>query len=425
MRRREGRADSPLVLIKGALILDPGGSPDGPVDVLVGEGKVLAVEKGLSVPGADVLDAHDKLLMPGLIDLHVHLRDLGEAHKETVLTGTGAAALGGFTTVVNMPNTRPPLDSPEALEAWKAKARQEALVRVKTMVCLTVGRRGLELSPLETLGADPWVVGATDDGNPLPGGRLLREALEVSRRTGLLIASHPEDSPEREPLGPTPYVNEPYYVERDLRVLEEVGGRLHLQHLSMKESIPFVRRAKGRGLRVTCEVTPHHLCLFDQGERDPNFKVNPPLRGKEDVEALREALVEGLIDVIATDHAPHASEEKERGWADAPFGISGLETALSLLWTELVMAGYIDPLHLVTLTSWNPARILGLPPPRISPGSRADLCLFDPHLRWKVVPRAFFSKGKNTPLAGRELQGKVWATICGGRVVVRDGRLVP
>lgn len=414
-----------MVLIKGVKVLDPLESPEGPVDVLIGKGMILGLGRGIEERQAEVLDGEGKLLLPGLIDLHTHLRDLEEAHKETIYTGTGAAALGGFTMVINMPNTAPPLDSQQPLRQWKARAKRAALVGVRTMVCLTKGRRGKELSPLEGLSRDPWVVGATDDGDPFPSGRLLKEAMEFSRRTGFLLASHPEDSPDREPLGPKPFWNEPLYVERDLHALEESGGRLHLQHLSMKDSLLLVRKAKEKGLRVTCEVTPHHLCLYDQGIRDPSFKVNPPLRTREDVEALRQGLVEGVIDAIATDHAPHSQGDKARDWELASFGISGLETALSLIWTELVKEGYLRPLDVVRLMVANPAQILGLPLPRICPGAPADLILFDPHWRWKVESQALFSKGKNTPFIGRELLGKVLATFYRGRAVVWEGRLVP
>ncbi len=415
-----------LILIKGPRVIDPLMGIDRELDLLLEGIRIREIGKGLWRAGAQVVEARGKMLFPGFVDLHVHLRDFEESHKETIFTGSRAAALGGFTAIVNMPNTLPPLDSPEVLLRWKERVREGAAIRVFTMVCLSRGRGGEELSPLKELFDDPLVVGATDDGNPIRSEALMRQALEISQRTGMLIADHPEDSPDfGSPLGPRNFWSEPFYVERDLMLLQETGGRLHLQHISMEESLKFIRQAKKKGIGVTCEVTPHHLILHDGQGLGPNAKVNPPLRSKKDVEALREALREGIIDVIATDHAPHSPEEKARGWEEAPFGISGIEVALPLIYTELVTRGLLELGELVRLMSQNPARIIEIDIPRIQEGARANLVIFDPEIQWVLKPDALFSKGKNTPFSGKRLMGKVWATFVEGRAAVLGGDLIP
>ncbi|RLA85158.1 MAG: dihydroorotase [Deltaproteobacteria bacterium] len=415
--------ESDLILIKGPRVVDPLLGIDRELDVLLDGARIREIGKGLWRAGARVVEARGKMLFPGLVDLHAHLRDLGESHKETIFTGSRAAALGGFTTVVNMPNTLPPLDSPEVLLKWKEKVRKDAAVRVFTMVCISKGRRGEQLSPLEEMSRDPLVVGATDDGNPVRSEGLMRRALEISQRTGILIADHPEDGPGQKPLGSRDFWSEPLYVERDLMLLRETGGRLHLQHISMEESLKLIRQAKEKGLGVTCETTPHHLILFDGQGLGPNAKVNPPLRNRRDVEALREALKEGIIDAIATDHAPHSPEEKARGWEEAPFGISGIEVALPLVYAELVTRDLLRLEEMVKLMSQSPARIMGIDPPRIQEGARADFVIFDPEIQWVLKPQSLFSKGKNTPFSGKCLTGKVWATFVEGRAIVLEGYL--
>lgn len=415
--------ESDPILIKGPRVVDPLLGIDRELDVLLDGARIREIGKGLWRAGARVVEARGKMLFPGLVDLHAHLRDLGESHKETIFTGSRAAALGGFTTVVNMPNTLPPLDSPEVLLKWKEKVIKDAAVRVFTMVCISKGRRGEQLSPLEEMSRDPLVVGATDDGNPVRSEALMRRALEISKRTGILIADHPEDGPGQKPLGSRDFWSEPLYVERDLMLLRETGGRLHLQHISMEESLKLIRRAKEKGLEVTCEATPHHLILFDGKELGPNAKVNPPLRNRRDVEALREALKEGIVDAIATDHAPHSPEEKARGWQEAPFGISGIEVALPLIYGELVTRDLLRLEEMVKLMSQNPARIMGIDPPRIREGARADFVIFDPQIQWELKPQSLFSKGKNTPFLEKRLRGKVWATFVEGRAIVLEGHL--
>jgi dihydroorotase len=413
-----------VLLIKKAKLFDPLMEKEEVCDLLIEKGRIKGLGKGIEESSALVIEGEGKWVFPGLVDLHVHLRDLGESHKETIFTGSGAGALGGFTLLVNMPNTLPPLDSWDSLRLWKERVKREALVEVRTMVCLSKGRRGRELSPLDELCSDPYVVGITDDGNPFLSEPLLEKALEFSERKGVIVASHPEDGPQVGAFGKVTFSHEPLYVERDLKVLEKRGGRLHLQHISMAESLPLIRKAKEKGLRVSCEVTPHHL-LLSQGEiADGRSKVNPPLRSKRDCEALKEALREGLIDVIATDHAPHAPWEKEGEWEQIPFGISGLETALSLIYTEFVLTGLLSPFEMLRKMSLNPMRILGLSLPTVREGEEANLVIFDPHEEWVVDEKLFFSCAKKSPFNGRKLKGRVWGTIVKGKLIVKDRRLL-
>lgn len=412
-------------LIKGARVIDPSQGIDAPLDILIEQGILRRMARGIKAPRAFFIDATDKVVFPGLVDMHVHLRDLGEAHKETVATGTRAAAKGGVTAVVNEPNTLPPLDSLEAVGRWEHLLRRDAVVRVWTKVCITRTRKGKALAPLEELSRHPLVVAATDDGNPVPSDDVMAEAAKLSARIGLLLTPHCEDGPGLPPRGPRAFWNEPYYVERELRLAERFGTRIHICHVSMADSIELIRRAKGRGVRVTCEATPHHLVL-DQGMEaiGPDAKVNPPLRTRRDVEALQQALKEGVVDVIASDHAPHSPEEKARGWQEAPFGVIGLETSLGVIYTELVLKGVINLEEMVRLMSFTPARILGLPVGALKVGREADLVIFDPEALWKVDPATFASKGRNTPFKGWELKGRVLATFVRGKPVVLGGELL-
>lgn len=414
-----------IYLIRGARVLDPGQGLDAALDLLIEGGVIKAMERGIKAPEALPLDAQGKVVLPGLVDVHVHLRDMGEAHKETVSSGTRAAARGGFTAVVNEPNTLPPLDSLQVLQRWKGIARRDAVVRVWTKVCITLSRKGEVLAPLEELGEDPMVVAATDDGNPVPSDALMAKAMELAARTGLLLTPHCEDAPGVPPRGHRPFWSEPLYVERELWLAERSGARVHISHVSLADSVELVRKAKERKVQVTCEATPHHLSL-DQGAEalGADAKVNPPLRTKRDVEALKEALREGVIDVIASDHAPHTPEEKGRGWEEAPFGAVGLETSLGVIYTELVLQGVISLGGMVRVMSLEPARIFGLPLKGLRVGQEADLVVFDPEATWKVDPRAFVSKGRNTPFRSRELRGRVLATFVRGRPVVLNGELL-
>lgn len=362
-----------------------------------------------------LIDADGKYVLPGLLDMHVHLRDLGESHKETIFTGTLSGLRGGYTLLVNMPNTVPPLDNLEVLRSWIEKAKRDAFVELRTMVCLTEGRKGEKLAPLDVLSREPFVVGATDDGDPVLKDGIMEEALKVSESLGLLLAPHCEDGSRRWVGQTRSFTNEPYYVERDLRLMKKVGGRIHFQHISMKESLSLIYKAKKEGFKVTLEVTPHHLLL---SERDlgkvPEAKVTPPLRSPEDVHALQEALAQGIVDVISTDHAPHTEAEKQKDWEEMPSGVVGLEVALAVLYSRLVLQGVIDLRTLMRLMAFNPARILGLKRGSLEVGAWADLVVFNPDVDWEVDPKAFFSKGRHTPFKGWKVKGKVeWVFVKG------------
>jgi len=401
------------ILIKNARLIDPRGEFFS--DLLVEGSRIGGIDEGISCSVPLCIDAEGKCVLPGLLDLHVHLRDLGESYKETIFTGTLSGLKGGYTLIVNMPNTVPPLDNLEVLGDWVEKAKKDALVGVKTMVCLTEGRQGERLAPLEVLAKQPFVVGATDDGDPVLRDSVMEEALRVSEGIGLLLAPHCEDGSNRWMGQLRSFSNEPYYVERDLKLMRKVGGRVHFQHISMKESLRLIHKAKKEGLKVSFEVTPHHLLV---SERDlgkvPEAKVNPPLRSPEDVHALQEALAQGLVDVISTDHAPHADFEKQKAWEEMPSGVVGLEVALPVLYSRLVLEKVIGFDTLVRLMCFNPARVLGLKKGYLRVGAMADLVIFNPYVDWEVDPQRFSTKGRYTPFKGWKVKGKVeWVFVKG------------
>jgi len=423
------------VLLRGGRVVDATGSRDA--DVLVRDGLVVAVAAGIEPPsGAQVLDAGGCVVAPGLVDLHAHLRQPGREEAETVETGARAAALGGYTAVVAMPNTEPPLDCASAVrEVLGLGAGSACDVRVAGAI--TKGRAGRELAPLAEM-ADLGVRLFTDDGAGVQDGRLMRRALEYASALGVTLAQHCED----EALAAGGHMNEGEWSSRlgipgmpveaeELMVLRDValarltaglGSRLHLLHLSTAGSVDIVRRAKAAGLAVTAEAAPHHFTLTDASVAgyDPVFKVNPPLRSSPDVDAVKAGLADGTLDAIATDHAPHAQEEKERPFDEAPPGMLGLETALALSLTELDL-----PLEAVlALLSWRPARIARLDADHGGPvaeGRPANLCVVDLAASWVVDPAATASRSRNTPYAGRKLTGRARHTVLRGEPVVIDG----
>ena len=437
-------------LIKAGRVIDPGQGMDSIADVLLEGGHVKAVASRIDPPeGCAVIEAGGLIVAPGFIDLHCHLREPGYEDKETIATGTRAAARGGFTTVCAMPNTNPAVDSAAVVEFVLRKARQEGAVRVLPIGCITKGSRGRELAQMGEL-AEAGVVGFSDDGNPLADANLMRQALSYSAAFGLPIINHCEQ-PElfeggsmsegwvanRLGLPGIPNAAEEIMVARDLKLTELTRGRYHVAHLSTAASLGLVLDAKGRGLQVSCEVTPHHLTLGDdavlslggpdgaQGPFGPltpaaydtRAKVNPPLRGRDDVEAMIEGLASGTIDFVATDHAPHNAVDKMCTFEDAAFGISVLETAFGSL-MSLVHAGSLPLPLLIEKLTLAPARFLDradLGTLRV--GSAADIVILDPNADWVVDAAQFASKGKNTPLDGHTLKGKVTATIYAGEVV--------
>jgi len=426
------------LLIRGGRVVDPLLDLDDYIDILIEEGLISRIAPHIEKEGASLLDAQGKVVAPGLIDMHCHLRDFNEAHKETIATGTRAAALGGFTTVVCEPNTDPPMDNAETLRKWIRLAKREGCVNLYTKVCITQGRRGEQLTHLKALARKPWVVAATDDGSPVVKDEVMERAFVRAREHELLLTPHCEESgatikafQQANPLIPLPeeialYKREPLYVARDLRLAEKADWRVHICHVSMAESLALIKKARARWVPVTCEATPHHLTLTekDAAKCGPDAKVNPPLRQKEDVEALRQGLKDGTIDVIASDHAPHTPEEKARGWEAAPMGAIGLETALGVVLTMLVHTGIITLSAAIERMSSNPARILGLPGGSLEVGKPADITIIDLEERWVVDPHAFASKARNTPFAGWRLRGKAYATIVKGEVVMKAGQLL-
>ncbi|HHW41508.1 MAG TPA: dihydroorotase [Syntrophomonadaceae bacterium] len=424
------------LLLKGGLVVDLDRNSIKKADVLLEDGKIAAIQPGLKAPGAQTIPVEGCYICPGFIDMHCHLREPGEEMKETILTGTRAAARGGFTAVVAMGNTRPPADSRAVIEFVKRQA-ETAPVPVYPVGCATKERKGLELAEIGDL-VEAGIVALSDDGNPVMNSEVLRRVMEYSSMFDLLIISHCEDTHLSAGgvmhegyistllgLRGIPRAAEEIHVARDIILAEMTGARLHIAHVSSAGSVPLIREAKQRGVRVTAEVTPHHLCLTDEAviTFDTNTKVNPPLRTPEDVEALCDGLQDGTIDVIATDHAPHAPEEKDVEYNFAPFGISGLETAVPLMWDRLVAKGILTPVQLVQKMAGNPAKILGLPERAVKVGNAADLTVIDPQLKQTVRVESFVSKGKNSPFNGWELLGWPVLTIVGGRVVMSEGKL--
>jgi len=427
---------APVLFSRGRLI-DPRNGIDGVRDVLVQEGRVARVsEAPLQVPGAQVVDAQGRWVVPGFIDLHVHLREPGEEGKETVLTGCRSAVAGGFTAVVAMPNTKIVNDSVMVTELVRARARDARLCHVYPAGAITKGLKGEELSEIGELIAAGCVC-VTDDGRPVMNASLMRRALQYATLFDVPVMVHEEDltlsgkgamteGPTATRLGllPIPASAEIAMVARDLVLLEETGGRLHIAHVSCEGSVRLVREAKKRGLRVTAEVTPHHFTLDDTavGQYDTHAKMNPPLRLRRDVEALREAMVDGTVDAIATDHAPHGVLDKQVEFEKGINGIIGLETALGLTLT-LVHEGVLSAHRAVELLTHGPAKAFGLPGGNLAPGAPADVALIDPNVEWAVDAERFFSKSRNTPFQGRRLKGRVTQTWVSGRLVFDNGQI--
>jgi dihydroorotase len=420
------------VLLKGGRVIDPSQGIDETLDVLLAEGEVVRVAADLDVPeGADVRDATDLVVAPGLVDVHVHLREPGGEHKETIATGAWAAAVGGFTSICAMPNTEPPIDDPAAVGYVVAQGRLAGAARVYPVGAISVGQRGDKLTLVGEM-VEAGAVAITDDGLPVTDSGLMRLALEYASTFGIPVADHCEDRAlsrggsmnegvvsTRLGITGIPSAAENVMIARDLILAELTGGRLHIQHVSTRSGVEMIRAAKGRGVRVTAEATPHHFTLTDEavvGYRT-EAKVNPPLRGVDDRAAVREGVRDGTLDCIATDHAPHHYDEKEQAFEDAPFGLVGLETALALGITELVDGGVLSLPELIDRMSTAPARAFSLPAGTLREGGPADLVVFDPRAEWEIDAGAFVSKSHNTPFEGRSVRGRNRMTIVGGRIV--------
>jgi dihydroorotase len=425
------------VLVTGAHVLDPRTGHDGPADVLVRAGEVaeLGAPGSLSAPdGAETVDGAGLHLFPAFVDPHVHLRVPGQEHKEDIETGTRAAAAGGFCAIVAMPNTDPPIDNASMLRSVRELAAAQARVPVGFLAAATVGQRGETLTEMAEL-RDAGALGFTDDGLPIASAAVLRRALQYQRMCGGVLALHEEDPAlsgrgvmhEGEVsallgLAGIPSVSESTAIARDAALAAYEGGRIHIQHLSAAESVAAVAAAKAQGVRITAEVAPHHLTLTDQdvrGSLDTNLKMNPPLRTEADRQALIEGLRSGVVDCVATDHAPHAPHEKEVPFEQAPMGTTGLETAFAALHTWLVAPGVL-PLGLLVERMTAGAATLDLPVPRIEAGQPANLVLVDLEREWEPVEAGYESRSKNSCFAGRPLRGRVLMTIAAGAVAYRE-----
>ncbi len=418
------------LLIKNGRVIDPLSNTDRVMDILVDGNRIIKMEA--SIPGNDceVIDARDKLVFPGLIDMHVHLREPGYEHKETIESGTRSAAAGGFTTVVCMPNTNPVIDNPAMMEYIKLKAEKEGHVRVKVVAAITKGSKGEELSPMGEM-AGYGAVAFSDDGKPVTSSILMKRAMEYASMWDVPIISHCEDLDLRGDglmnegemstilgMRGIPSAAEEVMVARDIALARYTGCRLHIAHISTGYSVEMVRHAKAEGVQVTAEATPHHFSLSDRAVDGYSSmtKVNPPLRTEADVEAVKKGLADGTIDVIATDHAPHHRDDKEVEYSLAAFGISGLETAVSLAVTNLLKPGVLTPLQMAERMSLAPAQILKIDGGYLKEGGPADITIIDPDCEVVVDAEKFASKGRNTPFGGMKLWGKVTHTIVDGKI---------
>ncbi len=422
------------ILIKGGRVIDPANGLDGVADVLLTNGRIAAVKPKLEPPaGAEVIDATGLIVSPGLIDMHVHLREPGSELEETIASGSRAAVAGGFTTVCAMPNTDPCTDNEGAVEFVVSRARAADLANVLPIGAITVGRKGEQMAELGQM-VRAGAVAFSDDGDSVRNSGLLRQCLTYGKMFGKPFISHAEDKDlsgsgvmhagplsARLGLSGIPAAAEEIIVARDIMLARMTGAKLHIAHLSTAGSCDLVRRAKAAGLSVSAEVTPHHLALTEESVAgfDPNFKMSPPLRTAADVAALKAGLKDGTIDCLASDHAPHEQEEKDLEFAFAPFGVIGLESSLGILIRELIDSKILSWPELLAKLTANPARVLGLDRGTLSVGVPADLTLINPTLEWTIDARRFESKSRNCPFHGQKVRGKAVVTIVGGKVKYR------
>ena len=420
------------ILIKNGHVIDPLTGKDGKYDVLIEEDRIISVEENIRKQADRVLDAAGCYVMPGFIDLHVHFRDPGFTYKENLETGGRAAVRGGVTTVCAMPNTKPVIDTAEKVRKIHERQKAESLTNVIQLGAVTVGQEGEELADIKGM-AKEGCHAVSEDGKSVMNAALYRKGMQLARECGISVFAHCEDinmveggvmnaDENAKRLGLPGITNsvEDVIAARDILLAKETGVKVHLCHCSTADSVKMVRLAKEEGLPVTAEVCPHHFILTSQDipEDDGNYKMNPPLRRKEDVEALRQGLKDGIMDVIATDHAPHSEEEKNKSMAEAAFGIVGIETSAALTYTALVKTGILSVMDMAEKMSANPAKILGLSEKgSVSAGKIADIVIFDPGKTYRINKNLFESKGRNTPFDGYEVTGRAAYTLVGGRVV--------
>ncbi|HZU96927.1 MAG TPA: dihydroorotase [Planctomycetota bacterium] len=422
------------LLIEGGRVVDPARNVDGLLDVVVEDGLVRALAPGMgSSPReyARVIDARGLVVVPGLVDMHVHLREPGNEEEETIASGAAAAVAGGFTSVAAMPNTDPAVDNEAAAEFQVNQGRRAAKARVYPIGAITKARKGEELSEMGGL-VRGGAVAFSDDGSPVRNAEVMRRGLLYAKMFDKVVIDHAED-PDLAGKGVMhaglvsivlglagkSSASEEVMVARDITLAEITGGRLHIAHVSTRGSVELVRRAKNRGIRVTCEATPHHFSLTDEAVRtfDPNFKMNPPLRTSDDVQAIIEGLKDGTIDAIASDHAPHSQEAKSVEFQDAPNGVLGLETNVPVAYTRLVEERGLSLSRLVEVMSWGPAKILGIAAGTLAPGAAADITILDLETPWTVDVQQFRSKSRNCPFHGWPVRGRAVTTLVGGKVV--------
>lgn len=436
------------ILIKGGRVINPAVKMDEVADVRIEEDEIAAIGKNLKAKKTDrTIDAKGCYVMPGFIDMHVHFRDPGFEQKEDIFTGMAAAAHGGYTTVLTMPNTKPVVDNANVVEYVHTKAESGHCIHVLQVGAVTKGQKGQELADIRGM-VEAGIPAISEDGKSVMNAEVYREGMLEAAKYGIPVLAHCEDinmvcggvmnadakAKELDMPGITNSV-EDVIIARDIVLSKETGAQLHLCHCSTEDSVKMVRIAKEEGLKVSAEVCPHHFTLTSddikkfvpqiengiliphETDADTNYKMNPPLRTKKDVEALREGLRDGIMDVISTDHAPHTFDDKNTSMKKAPFGIVGLETAACLTYSELVLGGYLTPMQMAEKMSYNPARIIGIDKGDIQPGKKADVVIFDPNETYKIDKNTFASKGRNTPFDGREVTGRVKMTICDGNIV--------
>jgi len=427
----------PALWIQNARVIDPASRRDAPGDLFIDQGRLVAPLAAAARKRARRIDGRGLVACPGLVDVHVHFREPGQTHKETIATGSRAAAAGGFTSVVCMPNTSPVADNSGTIQLMKDVIARDAVVRVHPTGCITVGMKGQTLAPIGSL-KRAGVVAITDDGECVQSNDLMRRAVEYARMFCLPVMDHCQDYSmtqgavmnegvvsTRLGLRGWPHAAEDIIVARNIILAEQTGAHIHLQHISSRYSVDHIRRAKARGVRVTAEATPHHLALTEEALAgyDTHFKMNPPLRTEADRQALIAGLRDGTLDIIATDHAPHTDYEKDKEFDYAPNGILGLETALPVCLDVLVRQARFKLSRVIDLMTRRAAAIVALPAGTLAEGAAADVCLFDPDEVWRYDAKAGQSKSSNSPWSGRELRGRVRTTIVGGKVVFADGRI--
>lgn len=419
------------ILIKNGRVIDPASNTDEVEDILVEDNRIFEVARNITTSAEKIIDATHKIVMPGIVDMHVHLREPGEEHKETVASGTRAGLKGGVTTVLAMPNTKPSMDSPENVKLLRKIIDRTAKANVFIAATITKERLGKELTQIAQL-KKQGVIAISDDGASVEDSRLLQEAFKIAKKENLLVICHCEDKSLSQRgvvnlgfistclgLRGIPKESEYKRVQRDIQIAQKAGASIHIAHVSCQESVEIIAQAKKKKVKVTCETAPHYFSLTEEATLgyDTNMKTNPPLRTREDVKAIKKGLKNGIIDVIASDHAPHTENEKDIEFEYAEFGVIGLETILAVSVTELVNTGLLDWLGLVRKLCLNPAKILGIDKGTLKPRKTADIVVISPDKEWRVEREGFVSKCKNSAFINRKLKGVVEYTICNSKLV--------